>query len=314
VDTSIVNFCPWCGTRVVGAYCIQCGAGTSADSIATSTPPPVTSLTGAATADDESAPESHELVGNSVSSSRISGVVQGPERRMLVRETRWVMVAFLVPGVVSAILVLAEHISGVGDIARFATIVRGHPLTNMFLGILAYLPVAAVVPLGLYLLGRTGQDRHTLGLETPTFTRDVVPGLGLGLAAFGCEIVLVLVLHAILIDYPGLFVNVSLNHIPKYYVVWGIATSAVTAVTEEVLVNGYLLTRLNQLGWTPRAALILSLILRTSYHIYYGIGFIFTVPFGYFVTRSFQKNGKLMRPIMAHFLYDAILFTIVILH
>jgi hypothetical protein len=38
------------------------------------------------------------------------------------------------------------------------------------------------------------------------------------------------------------------------------------------------------------------------------------VPFGYFVTRSFQKNGKLMRPIMAHFLYDAILFTIVILH
>ena len=270
--------------------------------------------TGAVTADSERTLDSHEVEVNSVSSSRIAGAVQGPERRMLVRETRWVMVAFLVPGVISAILVLSEHISGVGDIARFATLVRGHPLTNMFLGILAYLPVAAVVPLGLFLLGRTGQDRHTLGIETPTFTRDVIPGLGLGLAAFGCEIVLAIILRAILVDYPGLFVNVSLNHVPKYYVVWGIATSAITAVTEEVLVNGYLLTRLNQLGWTPRAALVLSLILRTSYHIYYGVGFIFTVPFGYFVTRSFQKNGKLMRPIMAHFLYDAILFTIVILH
>jgi hypothetical protein len=41
---------------------------------------------------------------------------------------------------------------------------------------------------------------------------------------------------------------------------------------------------------------------------------LFTVPFGYIVTRSFQKHGKLTRPIMAHFLYDAILFTISILH
>jgi membrane protease YdiL (CAAX protease family) len=268
----------------------------------------------AVAADDARAPGEHEINVANVNTSHITAVVSGPERQSLVRETRWVMVAFLLPGVISAVLVLSEHISGVGDIARFTTIVRGHPLANMFLGILAYLPVAAVVPLGLFLLARTGQDRHTLGLEPPTFTRDVIPGLGLGLAAFGCEIVLVIFLRVLLVDHPGLFVSVTLNHIPKYYLIWGIATSAVTAVTEEVLVNGYLLTRLGQLGWTPRAALILSLILRTSYHVYYGLGFIFTVPFGYFVTRSFQKNNKLMRPIMAHFLYDAILFTIVILH
>ena len=158
----------------MGAYCIQCGAGTSADSIATSTPP-ATSTTGEVTPDGERRAESHEVAANNVSSSRITGVVQGPERQMLVRETRWVMVAFLVPGVISAILVLSEHISGVGDIARFATLVRGHPLTNMFLGILAYLPVAAVVPLGLFLLGRTGQDRHTLGLEAVSYTHLTLP-------------------------------------------------------------------------------------------------------------------------------------------
>lgn len=237
----------------------------------------------------------------------------GPERESLVRETRWVMVAFLVPVVVSAVVVFSEHASGVADIARFPTYVAGHPLTNMLLGILAYLPVAAVVPLGLYLLARTGQDRHELGLESPSFTRDVIPGVGLGLAAFGVELILVLIVHGLLINDPSLFVSPSIQHIPKYYIIWGLVISAVTAVTEEVLVNGYLITRLAQLGWTPRASLILSLILRTSYHVYYGIGFIFTIPFGFFVTRSFQKHGKLMRPIVTHFLYDAVLITISIL-
>jgi hypothetical protein len=37
------------------------------------------------------------------------------------------------------------------------------------------------------------------------------------------------------------------------------------------------------------------------------------VPFGFFVTRSFQKHHKLNRPIVAHFLFDAILITISIL-
>ncbi len=77
--------------------------------------------------------------------------------------------------------------------------------------------------------------------------------------------------------------------------------------------NGYLVTRLQQFGWGDRAALVLSLTLRTSYHVYYGLGFLLTVPFGYLVTRSFQQHRRLNRSIAAHFLYDAVLFTIAIL-
>lgn len=238
----------------------------------------------------------------------------GPTRRALALETRWVMVAFLVPVVISAVLVLAQHVAGVEDIARFPSIVRHHPLTNMALGILAYLPVAAVVPLALFLLARTGQNARTLGLNAPSLGRAVIPGLGLGAASFAVEFFVGLVLVAIFANNKSLFVNVSVHGVPAYYLAWGIAVSAVTAVTEEVLVNGYLITRLEQLGWTPRASLILSLVLRTSYHVYYGLGFLLTIPFGFFVTRSFQKHHTLSRPIMAHFLYDAILFTIVILH
>ena len=100
---------------------------------------------------------------------------------------------------------------------------------------------------------------------------------------------------------------------PAYYVIWGIAIAITTSIAEEVLVNGYLVTRLGQLGWTPKSALILSLVLRTSYHVYYGAGFLLTIPFGFFVTRSFQKHRRLTRSIAAHFLFDAILVTIAIL-
>ncbi len=118
---------------------------------------------------------------------------------------------------------------------------------------------------------------------------------------------------ALLVRHKDLINQVPIGHVPKYYVIYGIAVSAMTAVAEETLVNGYLLTRLEQLGWNPRWALVLSLTLRTSYHVYYGLGFLLTIPLGYFVTRSFQKHRQLMRPIVAHFLYDAVLITISVL-
>src|SRR6266516_979104 len=106
--------------------------------------------------------------------------------------------------------------------------------------------------------------------------------------------------------HSSLFSQVQAGHVPKYYILYGVA---VAAITEETLVSGYLLTRLEQFGWTPRRALLLSLTLRTSYHVYYGLGFLFTIPVGYLLTRSFQKRRRLTRPIVAHFLYDAVLIT-----
>ena len=63
----------------------------------------------------------------------------------------------------------------------------------------------------------------------------------------------------------------------------------------------------------PWPSLALSLALRTSYHAYYGIGLIATVPFGYWATRSFQKHRRLGRPIIAHFLNDAVILTAAVL-
>ncbi len=139
------------------------------------------------------------------------------------------------------------------------------------------------------------------------------PGLGIAASGYGVSLLAAIVLAALVGHNSKLFSQVPIGHVPGYYVIYGIAVSAITAIAEETLVSGYLLTRLEQLGWNPRWALLLSLTLRTSYHVYYGLGFLLTIPFGYYATRSFQKHRRLMRPIVAHFLYDAVLITISVL-
>jgi len=201
-----VNFCLRCGTRVEGAFCANCGASTSLDQHMTpegELEPEVPSPKADVMAQPVAVPSvalgsfpangvAHVSLPVNEAGRIVGGLPLGRARRSLVLETRWVMVAFLLPVVMSAVLVFAEHVSGVGDISRFPSIVHGHPVTNMILGTFAYLPVAATVPLALFLLARTGQVREVLGLGVPRFKRDVVPGWGLAAAAFGCEIALLI--------------------------------------------------------------------------------------------------------------------------
>lgn len=299
-----MSFCVRCGTAATGAYCGTCGTRTPA-------------LDGSSAPDDVNVGEiAHEVVTTSsidAAVSPASPTVTGEARRILVLETRFVMFAFLFPVILGAVIVLARHVNGAVDIERFTPLLKGQPAWNLVLGILDYVTVAVVVPLTLFLLWRTGQSPRTMGLEVPKWRRDVLAGLGLAAGSFAAEFALLVVVTPFLQHHPSLVTDVALNRLPKYYVIYGLAVSAITAVAEEVLVNGYLLTRLHQLGWSPKKSLALSLFLRTSYHVYYGIGFLFTVPFGYFATRSFQKHHKLNRPIMAHFLFDAVIITIAIL-
>jgi Type II CAAX prenyl endopeptidase Rce1-like/Protein of unknown function (DUF2510) len=232
-------------------------------------------------------------------------------RHSLVWETRAVLFGFLLIGVTGAIVSIAQHVYGVSQITEFPTLISHNPVGNMIVGILDYFPTAAFVPLALFLLTRTGQPPRVMGLGIPSFRKDVWPALGLVLAAFGCEFVLGIILRPLLNSQVSID-HGSLGHVPGYYIIWGLLISATTAINEEVLINGYLMVRLEQLGWSPGKALALSLTLRTSYHIYYGAGFLLTIPFGYLVTRSFQKNRRLNRSIVTHFLFDAIVFTLAI--
>ena len=174
--------------------------------------------------------------------------LEEPTRRALQWETCFVMVAFLLPVVASAIVVFAQHVTGVGAVTRFPVVVQGHPLENMLIGMLAYLPVACTVPLALLLLRRTGQGPKVLGLELPGLRSDIVPAIGIGLASFGTEIAVLIPLAPILTASSRFNSPTPIGTVPTYYVIWGLMISATTAVAEEVLMNGYLMTRLGQAG------------------------------------------------------------------
>jgi membrane protease YdiL (CAAX protease family) len=322
-----LTFCTQCGARADDAYCTTCGAPnrrfqsqvTPSEDASPPTPPRVESdPLGAEPPPYWLAPM--HAAGADAAYATLSVdtdepaplVAHGPARTMLVAETRAVMFAFLVPPVVAAVVLLAQHVSGVGGVTRFPQLLD-QPVANLVFGIIEYLTVGSVVPIGLFLLARTGQTPKRLGICVPGLRSDVWPALGLAVAAYVSEVVLLIPFAPILAHHSSLVSKVPIGHVPKYYVIWGIAISAITAISEEVLVNGYLITRLEQLGWTRRAALTLSVVLRTSYHVYYGIGFLLTIPFGIYVTRSFQKHHRLIRPIVAHFLFDAVLLTIAIL-
>jgi hypothetical protein len=231
-------------------------------------------------------------------------------RSSLIWETRFVVFAAFFPAVVSAVVVLAVHLATNDKLVQLPTFTPHQPVLNVILGLLSYMPVAAVVPVALLLLARTGQPPASLGL-----TRMSWPDLGAAalLVGIGFLGAFIFTIPLIPLEHTRLMNSAGHLNLPLYYLILGISQSLITAVAEEVVVNGYLVTRLDQLGWSPDKAMWLSVAVRMSYHVYYGVAFVTLLPLNYFLTRSFQKDRKLSRPIVAHFLYDSIIITIAII-
>jgi hypothetical protein len=236
----------------------------------------------------------------------------GGAGRWLGWETVFVIVAFALPGVAGAVSILAEHVGGVSDLNEFDLPLPHHPGVSLLLLLLGYLTTALVVPIGLLLLARTGQPPASLGLTRRGFRRDTASATAMFAAIWVSNLALALIFLP-LINNKHLTNTASNSHVPAYYIVYAIVLSATTAINEEVLVNGYFLTRLSQLGWSPNRAFALSLAVRTSYHAYYGVGLLLTLPLGYINTRSFQKRQRLTRPILVHFVNDVVLLIIAVL-
>ncbi len=81
------------------------------------------------------------------------------------------------------------------------------------------------------------------------------------------------------------------------------------AVLEEVVVVGYLMTRLRELRWGPWVVLVASALLRGAYHLYQGFGqaagnAAMGLVFGYW----FQRTGRVLPLVIAHAVLDLVVF------
>jgi membrane protease YdiL (CAAX protease family) len=75
---------------------------------------------------------------------------------------------------------------------------------------------------------------------------------------------------------------------------------------EETLVLGYLLTRLDQLGVRPWKAVLISALLRGSYHLYQGFGgFLGNAAMGLIFAVLFRRWRRITPMVIAHTLIDA---------
>ncbi|GAB1688543.1 CPBP family intramembrane glutamic endopeptidase [Krasilnikovia sp. M28-CT-15] len=163
----------------------------------------------------------------------------------------------------------------------------------------------ALVPvlLVLYLVNR---PTETLGLTLNRPRFDVGWGFGLA-AAIG--------IPGLLLVYVAAQLGVNAQIVPAALqpVWWAtpvlILAAIKNAVLEEVIVVGYLVTRLRELGWQLPLVVAASAVLRGSYHLYQGFGaFVGNAVMGVVFALFFVRAKRVMPLIVAHSILDIAAF------
>lgn len=81
------------------------------------------------------------------------------------------------------------------------------------------------------------------------------------------------------------------------------------AVVEEVIVVGYLLNRFGKFGWSVPLSIMVSSLLRGTYHLYQGFGpFIGNVVMGVVFAWLYTRTRRVMPLVIAHALLDIVAF------
>lgn len=161
--------------------------------------------------------------------------------------------------------------------------------------------------LALVLLARSpGGPGFGVGFDLRSRWRDIAHGVGfLGLIGIP-GLALVWGAHEL-----GLNASLAVVQFPDvwYRIPYLVLSAFQNGFAEEVVVVGFMLTRLRQLGWSDQRALGASAMLRGSYHLYQGFGgfagnLVMGLIFGYW----FQRTRRVMPLVIAHFLLDAVSF------
>ncbi|MFC7328531.1 CPBP family intramembrane glutamic endopeptidase [Marinactinospora rubrisoli] len=168
--------------------------------------------------------------------------------------------------------------------------------------VFALAPVALV----LYLLRRTGESARTIGFDLRRPGADLLGGAALA-ALIGVGGLAVYLVSWRL----GLTVTVAPSSLNEHW--WQLPVLVLQAVKngvlEEVIVVGYLMLRLEALGWSPVRAALAGSLLRGTYHLYQGVGMFFgNIVMGLVFSWCYHRYGRVMPLVVAHALIDIVAF------
>lgn len=163
------------------------------------------------------------------------------------------------------------------------------------------------VALALYLLWQPGVNPfRRIGFDLARPGRDAASGLLL-VAVIGVP---GLALYAI---GRAAGVTVAVQTSPADWFWWTVPILVLraleAALTEEVIVVGYLFTRLRELDVGPWATIVSSALLRGTYHLYQGFGpFVGNALMGVLFGWFYQRFGRTMPLVIAHWILDIVSF------
>jgi membrane protease YdiL (CAAX protease family) len=157
-----------------------------------------------------------------------------------------------------------------------------------------------------YLLVRSGESLRVLGADRRRLGFDLSRGVALAALVGSVGLAFYLLTHAMGVD-----LTVVPEDLPAVW--WRIPVlilSAVqNAILEEFVVLGFLLHRLDQLGWSRNRALLTSALVRGGYHLYQGVGgFAGNAVMGLLFGRLYQRWGRVGPLVVAHALIDTVAF------
>ncbi|KQY30635.1 MULTISPECIES: CPBP family intramembrane glutamic endopeptidase [Nocardia] len=218
------------------------------------------------------------------------------------------LVTFGLSGISAALSLLDSALSP-GGVGGRTVALNASRSNNSFLDLLFQLVgvtrLIAWAALALYLLWRSGIGPRMIGLARIR-RGDIVAGLVLAAVIGLPGLALYLVAHTM-----GVSVTIVPSSLSEHW--WRlpvlILSACANSVAEEVVVVGYLITRLRRLGWSENSSLAASALLRGSYHLYQGIGGgLGNIVMGLIFGRYWQRTNRLWPLILAHATIDAVAY------
>jgi membrane protease YdiL (CAAX protease family) len=177
---------------------------------------------------------------------------------------------FPFPYVVNAFAALAQAEVHEGATGRFPLPISSHVGLSFLFDLLLALEPLAAAALAWYLLSGTQEGgTRSIGLDRSDPRQDLALVLPVFLFCFLVpEFGTSILLHA---AHVHSIVPAS-QHLPGYFSIVGIANALTAGVAEEIVVLGFLVRRLEQHGLRPAVVVALAVLVRVSYHLYYGWG------------------------------------------
>ncbi len=227
-----------------------------------------------------------------------------PTPAKLLRQEVWLVLGLsLLPSAAYAVISLVESpIRGTQvslNSALFTWSDGARQLLSIVVGIVPVLLVGHV-------LMRNGERWADIGIDSAAPRRDAAQGTLIAAVIGGSGLALYLAAFHLGLSRAVIPVNDG----GRWWQIPLLILSALRfGVLEETITVGYLLRRLSQFGWGMWPAIIVSAVLRGSYHLYQGYGaFIGNVAMGVLFGRWRMSGRRTVPLIVAHTLIDAVTF------